>query len=357
VLKNTSARGIQTITVSGGATSYSFPPALQSFDGFSVTVGAYPTLPTQLCTIQNQTGTIQGSSIGNVNIDCINAYLIKGTTVTGLTGSGLRLSNSNGDILDVPTGATSFQFFKPVPPGGAYDVQVAVHPSNPWQTCTVSSNPDPISGNVGTADVLLAMSCNINSYTLGVNISNLQYPGLQLTLTLNGVPQAPVSPAAGATTHAFGSHASGTTYGIAITGQPTGQNCTIFGGLGTITGGNVTASISCSMTGYPVGGSTSNLNGTITMTMTGSVNQSVTVSPATSYVFPAALSLNNTYTVSISVQPGVPADQTCAFGGDPFGGGASTATGTVGTTPVTLPTLFCVDHSWDVGKWDAARWK
>jgi hypothetical protein len=111
------------------------------------------------------------------------------------------------------------------------------------------------------------------------------------------------------------------------------------------------------MTGYPVGGSTSNLNGTITMTMTGSVNQSVTVSPATSYVFPAALSLNNTYTVSISVQPGVPADQTCAFGGDPFGGGASTATGTVGTTPVTLPTLFCVDHSWDVGKWDAARWK
>lgn len=349
-LKNSGTRGVQLLPVTAPTTpvakAFQFPSVYQSFDQYNVTIDVYPTLPTQLCAVTNPSGQIAGASVNNLKVDCVDAYLVTGT-VTGLTGTGLQLFNTFTDpavssvpftdVLNIGNTTTAFQFKKPVPPGIAYAVSVQTQPTNPWQTCDFGGSPTA-SGTIGTADAVLpTLTCAVNNYNVGVTISGLQYAGLQLSLNGGAAQSVP----AGSTSFVLGSLASGTSYTIAKIAQPVGQNCSLFGPTGTVAGSNVNASISCSLTGYPAGGGVTGYSGTgLTLSMTGSVPQNVTVANgATSYVFPTALNINNTYTVSIAANPNTPW-QTCTFAG-----GVTSVSGTV-TGNFTLPQITCTTNSY-----------
>ncbi|MCG8383428.1 MAG: FG-GAP repeat protein, partial [Gammaproteobacteria bacterium] len=62
-----------------------------------------------------------------------------------LTGSGLVLQNNAGDDLTISADG-SFTFATALTDGSTYNVTVSTQPSNPSQTCTVTSDTDTING-------------------------------------------------------------------------------------------------------------------------------------------------------------------------------------------------------------------
>lgn len=84
-------------------------------------------------------------------------YTVAGT-VTGLTGSGLVLSDNGGDNLSV-TANGEFKFTIALAKGMAYNVAAASQPSNPSQNCVVRNGTG--NGTIAAADVTtVAVVCN-----------------------------------------------------------------------------------------------------------------------------------------------------------------------------------------------------
>ena len=166
------------------------------------------------------------------------------------------------------------------------------------------------------------------TYTIGGTISGLTATGLVLA---NGTDT--VSPAANATTFVFSTAvASGASYSVTVSTQPTGETCTVTNGSGTVGSSNVTnVQVACaaSTTGtYTIGGTISGL------TATGLVlaNGTDTVSPAanaTTFVFPTAVVSGASYSVTVSTQP---SGETCTV---------TNGSGTVGSSNVTNVQVAC----------------
>lgn len=121
----------------GTATSYwvtpDLPPGLRlESDGkISGTPSAPKASATYLVTAGNSTGT---SSFG-VRITVHGRFTISGL-VSGLTGTGLVLTNNGGDDLAI-TADGPFTFATALPAASAFSVAVAVQPTG--QTCSVSA--------------------------------------------------------------------------------------------------------------------------------------------------------------------------------------------------------------------------
>ena len=77
--------------------------------------------------------------------EATNTFSIGGT-VTGLEGSGLVLQNSGGDDLAIVANG-DFTFTTPLDDGSPYAVTVQSDPSNPDQSCDVTSGTGTVSGN------------------------------------------------------------------------------------------------------------------------------------------------------------------------------------------------------------------
>jgi hypothetical protein len=121
-------------------------------------------------------------------------FAISGS-ITGLSASGLVLTNNGGDSLTVLTGSNSFQFSTPVDSGGQYNVAILSQPSG--LTCTVSRG----SGTNVTATVNnIAIACGATTYTIAGSVSGLTASGL--TIEDNGGDSLAVSE--NATTFQFG---------------------------------------------------------------------------------------------------------------------------------------------------------
>ncbi|MBF5041691.1 hypothetical protein FGE12_04760 [Aggregicoccus sp. 17bor-14] len=167
-----------------------------------------------------------------------------GGTVSGLSGTGLKLKNNGGDELTV-TGST-FTFATKIATGGAYAVTVSAQPNG--QTCTVANG----TGTVGTANVTnVAVTCAnnpVNTFSVSGNASGVSGPGLKLKL--NNGADLDVTANGGFT---FPTPiASGQPYSVTISGQPQGQTCTVANGSGTIANANVTnVTVTCA-TAQPV---------------------------------------------------------------------------------------------------------
>jgi DNA-binding beta-propeller fold protein YncE len=157
-----------------------------------------------------------------------------GGNVSGLKGSGLVLQDNGGDNLAVQSNG-SFAFTTPLATGAAYAVTVLTQPSNPSQTCMVTSSGRTVaSSNVTNVSVV----CTTNTYAIGGVVSGLA--GLGLSLQDDGVDGLSVT-ANGNFTFAT-SIASGDTYNVAIGSQPSSpaQSCAVTNGSGMIGGSNVT---------------------------------------------------------------------------------------------------------------------
>ena len=220
----------KAVTANGSVT---FATVLANAAAYAVTVGTQPTTPTQTCTVTNGSGTIAGANISNVAVNCVTKTFTISGTVSGLTGTGLVLTNNGADNL--PVTGNAFTFATAVASGTAYAITVATQPANPSQNCTVSAG----TGTVTTANITnVVVSCAVNKFTIGGSVSGLLGTGLQIQN--NGGDTLSVTQN-GSFTFAT-SISSGANYAISVSGSPVNpiQLCTLTNGSGVVGSANVT---------------------------------------------------------------------------------------------------------------------
>ena len=311
--------------------SYTFAADATSGDTYAVAISAQPTNPTQTCTVSGGTGTVAGGPITSVAVACTTQAYPVGGTVSGLTGTGLVLTNDGGDKVTVLPGATTLVFPTSVASGGNYDVEVATQPSNPSQTCSVSGNKGTvIAGAVNS----VVVNCGTNTFTVGGTVTGLAGHGLVLQ---NGTATVAVT-AQGS--FAFPPIASGSTYDVTVATQPTGpsQLCTVTAGTGTVGGANVTTvQVACATQSFTVGGVVSALAGT-GLVLEDNAADDLPVAASGAFTFKTAIASGAAYAVTVKTQPTTPW-QTCT---------PTSASGTVGGANVTGVQVGCATNPYQV---------
>jgi large repetitive protein len=217
---------------------FTFKQELASGSRYNVSVAQQPADPTQLCSVMDGTGSgdVLDRKISTVSITCTTANFAIGGTVTRLEGSGLKLANNGGDIVDVfPPG--TFKFPTGVPSGASYNVTVAVQPTGPAQLCNPVGNSN--TGIVGGEDVnTVQFDCVTTEFTIGGTVTGLHGGGLQLqnnggevlSIGADGPFKFPTS------------LPNGASYNVTVVTQPNTptQSCLPAQNVGIVNGANVT---------------------------------------------------------------------------------------------------------------------
>jgi formylglycine-generating enzyme required for sulfatase activity len=136
---------------------FTFDVLLNDGIPYAVTVLTQPQKkPTQVCTVTDGSGTIEGKDIDNIVVTCVGYYSVGGT-VSGLSGTGLILQNNETDNLDIIEDG-DFIFLTEIANGENYNVTVFSQPTGPNQTCSVSNGSGTISGtNISNINIVCMM--------------------------------------------------------------------------------------------------------------------------------------------------------------------------------------------------------
>lgn len=226
VLQN---NGSNDLSVSANG-SFAFSTAIAHGGAYAVAV---KTLPAgQQCTVSNGSGMATGN-VTNVTVTCVNLWTIGGN-VSGLTGT-VVLQNNGGDDLSVSADG-AFSFATRIADNGAYAVSIKTQPAD--QHCTVANESGVASANVTTVSV----TCKTH-YTIGGTVS-----GLIGTVVLQNNGGDDRSVTADGPFSFAAQILDGNGYAVTVKTQPTGQNCAVGSGSGTVNGANVTnVSVTCSV--------------------------------------------------------------------------------------------------------------
>ncbi len=158
-----------------------------------------------------------------------------GGTVTGLSGAGLVLQNNGGDNLTIAANG-AFTFATSISNGNAYAVTALSQPTNPSQTCAVTSGSGTASANVTT----VAVACTTDTFNLSATVSGLTGTGLVLG---NNADSKTVDSNA---TFAFTPVASGARYNVVVESAPnSAERCTVANGAGVIGAADVAVAVTC----------------------------------------------------------------------------------------------------------------
>ena len=172
-----------------------------------------------------------------------------------------------------------------------------------------------------------------SKYTVGGSVSGLSGSGL--ALENNGGDDLTV-PANGAFTFPTALQ-SGAPYAVTIKTQPTNpaQTCSVTGASGAVGTANVTTvAVSCTTNTYTVGGSVSGLIGS-GLALADNGGDVFAVSADGSFTFATSLAAGTAYAVTVSTQPGNPA-QTCAV---------ASGSGTIASANVSNVSVTCTTNA------------
>ena len=226
----------------GASGAFTFQTAVASGSVYSVTVLVQPSNPSQTCTVANGSGTVGASNIASIAITCTtNSYTIGGT-LSGLLGSGLKLTDETGATISPAAGATTYAFTAKVVSGGSWSVSITGQPTGPIQSCTGGGM-----GTVTNANISVAITCPTTAYPVPVSVispgSNFLRKGL--VLQNNGGDALTVS-SLGTSTFAT-QILNSNPYNVTVLTPPLGENCTVANGSGTIQGGppNPAITVTC----------------------------------------------------------------------------------------------------------------
>ncbi|HEY0747230.1 MAG TPA: kelch repeat-containing protein [Steroidobacteraceae bacterium] len=282
--------GADHVTIAADATAFTFPTSVAQAASYAVTVQSVPA--GLHCSVVNGTGTVATTDVTNVLVACAAQLFSVGGTVSGLSGTGLVLANG-ADQLTVVAGATTFTLANPVSYSNSYAVTVQSAPAG--LTCSVAN----ATGIMGTANVNnVVVTCSDLSYALGGTISGLNGAGLVLA---NGTDHLTV--AAGATTFALGAVAFSSSYAVTVDTQPSGVTCSVTGGMGTMSAGDVTnVAVTCSDQPYSLGGTIAGLDATGLVLANGSDQLTVSLG-ANSFMLPTPVAFASSYAVTVMTQP------------------------------------------------------
>jgi hypothetical protein len=312
------ANGNDSVSPAAGASTFTVSTALPTGTTFAVRVATQPANAT--CSVAGGSGTIASGNVTNVQVTCTTTTFTVGGSIAGLTSAGLTLANGS-DSVSPAAGASIFAFAAPVASGATYAVTVSAQPAG--ATCSVAN----ANGTVGSAPVTsIAVTCAPTAFPIGGAVSGVTSAGLVLA---NGSDALTVP--SGAQTFAFPtSVATGGSYAVSVSSQPTGLNCSVAGGTGAVgTAAVNNVQVTCNPLAFTVGGGITGLTGAGLVL----ANGTDTVGPAagaTSFVFPTSVAMGGTYGVSVQAQP---AGQTCTVAG--------TFPATMGAANVTNVAVAC----------------
>jgi trimeric autotransporter adhesin len=217
---------------------FAFRAPLASGARYVVTTKSQPTNPWETCRVTNGSGSVGNDSVRSIEVLCAkNKYTVTGT-VTGLSGTGLVLTNKDGDDLSV-NGNGSFAFATSIESGSTYEVKVKAQPTAPAQTCNVSSGRGVITGSNVTD---IRIECANNTYKVGGTVRGLRSAGLVLS---QGGISLPVINSNGTFSIDV---ANGSPYSFTIDSQPNAptRHCVMYNGAGLVAGKDVTnISVAC----------------------------------------------------------------------------------------------------------------
>jgi sugar lactone lactonase YvrE len=155
--------GGDNLTVSSGATSFTFATRLQSGATYDVTIATQPT--GQTCTVSSGTGSAM-SDVTSAAVSCAAETFSISGKITNLSAAGLKLQYySGGETLAVNAGSSTFAFSQPVVYGTSVRMSVVAQPY--WQWCTAGATDfsGAITRNI-TADTLACAAANAHVTTL-----------------------------------------------------------------------------------------------------------------------------------------------------------------------------------------------
>ena len=168
-------------------------------------------------------------------------FVVKGT-IAGIFYPGAVLQTNGQEIaIPVPTtpGATvSFAFPNKLEYGDVYNVTFKSTPQFQGR-CETPQNAIPNFNDTAgrLADINISFVCYVNSYLLKGKVNGLTADGLVLANGSTGGAGTIAKPAAGVTTPIdfdLSYVTYGTTYGVTVITQPTGQVCSVVNGTGTM---------------------------------------------------------------------------------------------------------------------------
>jgi hypothetical protein len=160
-----SNNGLEVKSISSGSTAFGFEDNVAFGGGYSVAVDTQPIGYT--CSVSNGVGTMGSSSITNVQVACsVNSYTVSGS-ITGLSATGLVLSNGH-ELLSIPIGGTNFIFSNKVLHDNSYSLSIVSQPVN--QTCYLSN---AFASNVSSNISSVVVNCSNNTYNLSIALSGL----------------------------------------------------------------------------------------------------------------------------------------------------------------------------------------
>lgn len=171
------------------------------------------------------------------------------------------------------------------------------------------------------------------TYTIGGSVTGL-LSGTSVTLQDNGSNSTSVSVNS---SFSFSTELpSGAHYSVTVSTQPTGEECAVANGSGSVGTANVSVAVTCTPNDYTIGGSVSGLLAGNSVTLLDNGTSTATVSANGAFTFGTALASGSTYAVTVGNPPG----QTCSV---------TNGSGTVAGANVTNVTVACSTQSYQVG--------
>ena len=262
-----------------------------------------------------------------------------GGTVMGLTGSGLVLQKSGGDVLTLSGSdggaAIPFTFPTKIAGGKDYIVTILTESSAPPQNCVVTGGK----GTIVAGDVTsVVVNCTPKTYTIGGTITGLASStgvvlrnngGDDLTLNANG-------------TFAFNTQAlDAAPYSVKVFTDPSlpTQSCAVTGGSGNVAAANVTGvAVVCTTKTYTVGVTVTGLAGAgLVLRNNGGNNLSIPSSGA--FTFSTPVASGQPYAVTVLTDPSN-VTQHCTV---------TNGSGTIGSANVTGLAVACTTSTFTVG--------
>ncbi|MDH5545302.1 MAG: DUF1566 domain-containing protein [Gammaproteobacteria bacterium] len=235
VLRNNNQENL-TIGANG---DFAFPTQLASDSTYAITVLSQPGSPSQICKVDNGSGTVSNADINNIVVSCVRSYTVE-VAVNGLSGTGLVLQNSGGDNLSVVSNGT-FSFATKLIAGNTYEVTIFAQPLSPKQICEVING----SGTISQTDITnISINCVTDiDHSIAINVKGLHGSGL--VLQNNNTDDLSVNSDGPAifTTPVR----DGDTYHVSILTQPNtpDQTCMVNNATGTVNGNDVNLDVYC----------------------------------------------------------------------------------------------------------------
>lgn len=281
------------------------------------------------------TGGGNAAGAGSVTppVNSVASYTVGGSVTGLLTGGSVVLQNNSGDNANISANG-SFTFATPISSGSSYAVTVLTQPTG--QTCSVTNG----SGSMAGANITnIAINCSAgnsgsSNYNISATVTGL-VANTSVVLQDNGGDNLTVS--SNSTANFNTALAAGAAYAVTVLTQPTGENCIVTSGSGTVGSTSINVAVICTPNGYTIGGSVTGLLSGHSLVLQDNGGNNLTVTASGSFNFTTPIASGLTYAATILNQP---TGQSCSV---------TNGNGTVAGANIGSISINCSGTSFNVG--------